>query len=309
MAKNLLAARRSGHNRPVHELLIPDRPTRQEAAERCRRALRERWRGASLAARALGRSVPEEVLALVSWFELLRALDEEERGVEEARGVVRDLEEGEPRSAIAVLLRPTVSRYSLSLLDLLAPAHERARPRGVFDTRSELVRHARRLVDPEVRALLRVLGMTGERDEVLARSLALGLQGVRWIRRLPVDVARGRIHLPMDELRSADLNVFELPDALDHKDDLRARRIVADEVQWARGELAKGWPLTRELGWRRGRLLAFWLRWNAATLSAVEANGYRVGPRGVPAGWLRLGACAVAAAASPRSPFRGSAQG
>ena len=81
------------------------------------------------------------------------------------------------------------------------------------------------------------------------------------------------------------------------------RAVVRDQVVWARELLSKGWPLCAELGWMRGRALAFVLRWHAASLSALEARDYDIARDAPPAGLLRLVACAVAAAVKTGSPF------
>jgi hypothetical protein len=86
----------------------------------------------------------------------------------------------------------------------------------------------------------------------------------------------------------------ELEQLRAERSDESLRALVALEIDWARGQLARGWPLCAELGRWRGRQLAFVLRWHAASLSGLEARRLEVMADPPPAGWLRLSACLAA---------------
>ena len=167
-------------------------------------------------------------------------------------------------------------------------------------TREELETQARRLAHPTGRCLLRILGLDDERGQVLADALATGVQLTRWLEHLAADWNAGRLRLPMDELVRAGVDPTQLRSGTP-ADGLRP--VVARGVAAARAQLAKGWPLTRALGPWRGRRLAIYLRWHAATLSAIEVADHDIWARPPRAGLLRALACVTAGSAAPEAPF------
>ena len=291
----------------MHELLSPASLSASEALERCHVYLAESWKRWRLARIALPPEVGSDLVALLAWHALVRELDrsrDEDARLEALDTLGRTIVEifdGQPRTAIGLALRPTVRHHALSALSLRGPLEERRRTRYVkaFGTRAELQQHARKLAQPEGRVYLRILGRSAERDEVLVDALSLGLQLIDWLARLRADLARGQLHVAVEDLARHDIDIlaFREGGAVE-----RARRLVADQVAWARGLLAKGWPLCRELGRWRGRELAFVLRWHAATLSALEARHFDAFAGPPPAGWPRLLACGSASLVTLDAP-------
>jgi len=290
--------------RALDVLLTEDRPGLEVARGRCRGFLSMRWRAFRLTRWLLPGAVREDLTALLAWFAAVRLAGEPALR-SRLRRVLEEVETGEPTSALAVALRPAVHGHQLSLVQLRGPLaeHEKTETLRTFESRTALLAHARRLATPEARVLLRVVGESSEKSLLLGDALAVGLLLTHWLERLPADVARGHVHVAVDDLASRDLDLLSLERVVQSGEDARLRATVQDAVQAARTELAKGWPLCVELGPWRGRLLAFTLRWHAATLSAIEMRGYRVPAAGVPAGWLRALACLVASAAGTRVPW------
>lgn len=208
---------------------------------------------------------------------------------------------GAPETPIGVALAPAVRRHGLNALAFRGPleAHRRSEHVGTFETRGTLLSHARELVRPEAVMLLTVLGRRSEINEVRAEALAVGLQLAAWTVRLADDLRLGRLHVAIEDLDRHGLAILDLHLRIPTE---RTQGLVRDQIAWARGLLAKGWPLVEELGRVQGRALAFVLRWNAASLSALEVRRYDVFAGPPPAGWPRVLACAAASMASPASP-------
>ena len=240
---------------------------------------------------------------MLAWHELARAIDREGRPFDALGRVLDETYGGKPTCAMSVALWQTVNRYQFSALSFRRAVDERSRFRetGTFETRDALLRHVRRLVHAETKMMLRVLGRDSERDEKLAFALAEGLQLAAWIVSSKRELARGHLYLAVDDLAEHGVDLLSLQSGESNE---RLRAVVERQVNWSRELLSKGWPLCRELGPWRGRELAWFLRWHAASLSAVEARGYDVARGTPPAGWLRVLACTAAVAPSCDSPWR-----
>jgi phytoene/squalene synthetase len=295
----------------VDELLAGTRSGPEEAAVRCGRLLAARWRGFGLARRCLPPEVREDVVALLAWHALVRETlgsardaEEEKRWLAVLREVLEEVRSGDGDRVIALALRRAVQRHGLSQLAFAGPLDELARSALVHthETRTALQRHARRLVQGETRMLLSILGLEGERSELLADALALGMQLADWLVHVERDIEKGHVHFAVEDLARHRVDLLGLRSG---RCDEGMRLVVRDQVAWSRELLSRGWPLTLELDAWRGRQLAYVLRWHAASLSAVEARGYDVLSGPPPAGWLRILACTVASAIGRGSPWQG----
>jgi phytoene synthase len=292
----------------VHPLLAPAEIDLATAVRRCEAHLRARRAGLLLSLRVLPEHERSDLAALAAWDLCLREVAEGEdgefdarRGFQEARRELRAAYEGEPRSAVGRGLSATARRHDLPVEELALQLEALDRARGIasWTTRDELLRHAHELAAPRARLPLLVLGLSGEKRALLGEALAVGVQLATWT----ADLARlrelGHVYLPVEDLARCGAALASLGAA---RADEPLRRAVAGQIVWAREWLAKGWPLCTELGHVRGRALAFWLRWHAASLSALEARDCDPLPGSPPAGWMRALACGTAALASRGAP-------
>lgn len=290
----------------MHPLLEPSTPERALAG--CERFLAARWGRLVLARRLLRGNERADVVALLAWRCICAdlaakggddPLDEAERELDRVLG-------GGARSAAGSLLAQAVHRHRLPEPELrhALAAERRARHVHAFSTEDELVQCARNLAVPSAHLLLRVVELSGERERALADALATGLQLAAWIVGFDDELEAGRIALPFELLRRHGVD----PRALAER--AAGPGLEAAFARWVdrtRLELAKGWPLCAILGPRRGRALAFALRWQAAALAAFELRG--ADPfRGLPPGGrLRALACGAAVVGAPyASPWERS---
>jgi phytoene/squalene synthetase len=291
----------------VHELLLPQSLSRAEAVDRCRRYLATRIRRFRLAQAFLPRDCRDDFVTLLAWQRLGRELAaraggfERRRGLEELASELEGALSERARSPAGVALSFTVRRHELPEELLRRPLLEWKRDEtlATFVTRDALLAHARALAVPEGRLLLRLAGRQTPRNEALADALAIGIQLTAWLADLAGELERGRLRIPVEDLTRGGL---ELGAVLAGRDRSGLARTVAAQVTWARTFYAKGWDLCRELGPWHGRELAFVLRWNAATLSALEQARFDALRGPPPSGWLRLLACASASLSSPAAP-------
>lgn len=286
---------------------MPAPVTRDAALERCRRYLARRIRRWRIAQLFLPAATRDDLVAVLAWHRLVREVAagptgfERRRGLEELSSELANAHVERPRSPIGIALSFAMRRHGLPDEELQHPLVEWKREEhlATFETREELLAHARALAVPEGRLLLRTLDLSSPRLDALADALAVAIQLTAWLVALRQDLEQGRLRVPVRELTHQGVSIGSLSSG-----EARAAlaRVIATEVGWVRGYFARGWPLCRELGPWRGRRLAFVLRWHAASLSALEARRFDVWRGAPPAGWLRLLACAGTSLASTSPP-------
>lgn len=148
---------------------------------------------------------------------------------------------------------------------------------SVFETRDEVLAHARKRTEAASEVFDAFFGRSErrgsrERSRVLARSLGVGLQLSAWCVDFGRDWAKGRLALPMEDLRACGVSLTQLSSgALDES----FRDFLVREAAWARTWIAKGWELCGEWSHVRGRALAFHLRHELFRLAALERLGER----------------------------------
>ena len=292
-------------------LLATERLDSEEAHARCDRYLAGRWKRWRLARLFLPRERLADLMALLAWHELVRDLmsstspEVRARDLDNLVDVLERVTSGAASSAascaIGIALARTIRLHQVPALQLRGPLEEYRRYEQVsaFETRGELLTHARRISQPQGRLLLTIGGLTTERNEILADALSVGIQLSRWLTELAHDVGQGRLNFAVEDIVRHGVDIRELTAG---RIDARSRELVADQIAWTRSFLEKGWPLCTELGPWRGRQLAFLLRWHAASLSALEARRYDALSGPDPAGFLRLMACGTVSLATPAAP-------
>ncbi len=291
----------------MHELLKPESVSRAEAIRRCRDFLADRIARWGLAQRFLPAEARDDVIVLLAWHRLAREIADAEDGFERRRNLDELSSELETalaenaRSPIGIALSFTVRRRHLAEELLRRPLLEwkRDEHRSTFESREALLAHARAVAVPEGRLLLAALSCSSPRNEALSDSLAIGIQLASWFSHLKRDLGRGRLRLSFEDLARQGVELGALRSG---RSPPGLARALASEVAWTRGFLQRGWPLCSALGPWAGRKLAFVLRWQAASLSALEAAGFDALRGDPPSGWPRLLACASASLVSRAAP-------
>jgi squalene synthase HpnC len=195
---------------------------------------------------------------------------------------------GHPRHPVFVALERTVRRADLEIrpfTDLL-DAFEQDQRQTRYETRDELVEYCRRSADPVGRI---VLALEGCRDaERVARSDAIctGLQLVNFWQDVRRDRLAGRVYLPRADrerhgVDESMLDAAVAPPAL--------RRLLADEVAWARSCFDAGEPLVRSAPPVLRPAIAMFLGGGRAVADAIERAGFDTLSRRPTVGrWIKL---------------------
>lgn len=205
-----------------------------------------------------------------------------------------------PRHPVFVALEPVVREFELPrrpFADLVS-AFVQDQHVTRYATRGELADYCRRSADPVGELVLRLFRAATPEHLAMSASICTGLQLANFWQDVSRDLAIGRIYVP-----AADMAAHGVTEA----DFSRApatpafRRMLADEVAWARSLFEHGQPLTRALPGRFGLALRLFHAGGVAILDAIEAQGCDVLTRRPRIGKMkRLGLMARALADSLR---------
>ena len=252
-----------------------------------------------VASRLLPRRARADLLAIYGFARLVDELGDSD-GLEPPQRlaaldwVERELDRafaGEARQPLLVALQPTLARRALAREPFvrLIEANRLDQRVGAYETWEQLRGYCALSADPVGELVLAVLDQATPARIALSDSICTALQLTEHCQDVAEDLARGRVYLPREDLQRFGCTI----------DDLHAahaggplREVLAFVVARARGLLADGAPLVRQLRGRARLALAAFVAGGRAALEAIERAGYDVlaGPppvaRGRRALWL-----------------------
>ncbi|MHB8619185.1 MAG: squalene synthase HpnC [Chloroflexota bacterium] len=203
---------------------------------------------------------------------------------------------GRPSEPLFVALAHTIERHHLPQEPFLALIDANRQDQRVsrYDTYAELEAYCRLSANPVGRLVLGLFGYQDEERCRLSDATCTGLQLANFWQDVGEDYRRGRVYLPLEDLRRFGYEVAEL--ARGETNDAW-RRLMAFEVERARSLLWQGRALI-PLGERRLRVdLELFSMGGLEILREIEATGFDVfasRPR-IP-GWRQVGLVARAVA-------------
>jgi squalene synthase HpnC len=182
---------------------------------------------------------------------------------------------GTPTTPLFQALQPTIRQFDLEReqLERLITANRLDQGSGRFPTYADLLHYCDHSATPVGRLVLQLLGHRD--DERVRRSDATctGLQLANFWQDVAVDLRKGRIYLPLDDLERFG---YTEQDLAHQTCDDRWRALMRFEVARARALFNAGFPL-RDMVQGRVRLdLTLFSRGGMWVLDAIERNGYDV---------------------------------
>ncbi|MEU8953099.1 squalene synthase HpnC [Streptomyces sp. NPDC048518] len=183
----------------------------------------------------------------------------------------------EPGHPLVAALRPAAERGTLTITPFLGLIEANRQDQVVtrYETFDDLVAYCALSANPIGRLVLAVTGT--ETPERVRRSDAVctGLQIVEHIQDVAEDLRRGRIYLPVEDMKRFHVSESELsrPTA-----GASVRALVAYEAERARDLLNEGTPLVGSVHGRLKLLLAGFVAGGRAAVQAIVAAGYDVLP-------------------------------
>ena len=160
------------------------------------------------------------------------------------------------------------------LADLLS-AFAQDVTRHEYADRAELLDYCRRSANPVGRLLLHLYGIDDATSLQQSDAICTALQLINFWQDLGVDTSRGRLYLPLADLRRHGVDA----DALRAGHDSPAvRTATADALAWARTLMLRGAPLVHTLaaraGWRAGVELRLVVQGGLRIADKIERIGH-----------------------------------
>lgn len=193
----------------------------------------------------------------------------------EWREMLRQASEGRAAHPVFVALAETIAKFDLPVSlfeDLLSAFMQDAMVRR-YGSYTQLLDYCRRSANPIGRLMLLLFGYRGEQLESWSDSICTALQLANHWQDVDIDLGKGRIYLPAEDLARFNLSEDDLKQ---RKVDERLRRLMKFEIDRARELLTQGKPLCYAVSGRFGlELRAIWLG-GARILERIEENDFDV---------------------------------
>jgi hydroxysqualene synthase len=137
----------------------------------------------------------------------------------------------------------------LAPLESLLDAFEQDVRNPAYESREQLLDYCRRSANPVGRLMLHLYGIADAESLRQSDAICTALQLINFWQDLSVDVARGRMYVPLADARRHGV---ELVGAAPAGDDSRTCALVRELVHWTASVLAQGAALPRRIPGRAG---------------------------------------------------------
>jgi squalene synthase HpnC len=282
-SRNAVPARLAGWTRLPAEYAIPDiAPAAAEAHAYCRRLARSHYENFSVASWFLPPRLRQHFFNVYAYCRISDDLGDE---VGDPAASLELLDQwqaeldacyaGKPRHPVFVALMDTVSKFNIpkqTFADLLT-AFRRDQTVTRYPTFDDLLGYCQNSANPVGRLVLYVCGYRDAERQQLSDFTCTALQLANFWQDVSVDYAKGRIYLPLEDLRRFGVS----------EDDLAAQRntpafcdLMRFEVERARDWFRRGWPLASLVDRGLALDIELFSRGGQEILNAIERQGYGV---------------------------------
>jgi squalene synthase HpnC len=251
-------------------------------------ARRENFPVASL---LLGRRARAHLLAVYGFARLVDDAGDEAAGdrlalLDELEADLERVWGGTPHNPLIAALQPTVVACALEIEPFrrLIRANRRDQTVHRYQTYEELLDYCALSANPVGELVLRIFGYATPERLALSDKVCSALQLVEHLQDVGEDYARGRIYLPLEDLRRFGVAEADLGGS---SAGAPVRALIEFEVKRARALLDEGAPLARTLPGRCGLAVAAFVAGGRSALSAIERAGHDVLSSSVRAGRAR----------------------
>jgi squalene synthase HpnC len=183
--------------------------------------------------------------------------------------------DGRPSHPLMRQLAPTVRERALPREPFLRLIEANRQDQRVarYETFDDLVRYCHLSANPVGELVLRVFGAATPERIAASDAVCTGLQLAEHWQDVGEDYARGRIYVPLEDLRRFGV---EEEDLGGDRATPAFRELMAFEVERAWGLLDRGVPLVASLRGRQRLAVAGYVGGGRAALDAVERSGFEV---------------------------------
>ncbi|HVP51280.1 MAG TPA: squalene synthase HpnC [Terriglobales bacterium] len=283
-SRSVEAARRAeGWARLPAEYAIPDQaPALAEAQAYCERLARTHYENFSVATWFLPKRLRPHFYSVYAYCRISDDLGDEVGDPQQALALLdeweRELEAcyaGEPRHPVFIALRETVRACQIpqhEFADLLK-AFRQDQTVHRYETFNDVLGYCRYSANPVGHLVLYVCGYRDAERQQLADYTCTALQLANFWQDVSVDWQKGRIYLPLEDMRRFGVSEREIAERRSMPEFLELMKF---EVGRARDWFARGLPLVGRVDRELATDIELFSRGGQEILSAIERQGYDV---------------------------------
>ena len=265
------------------EYAIPDEAsTEAEAQQYCRRLARSHYENFSVASWFLPERLRQHFFNVYAYCRISDDLGDEVGDTAASLQLLDQWEselnacyDGSPRHPVFVALADTVRRFEIpkhEFSDLLT-AFRQDQTMTRYETFNGVLGYCRNSANPVGHLVLYLCGYSDLERQGLSDYTCTALQLANFWQDVGVDFVKGRIYLPLEDLRRFGVSEDEIRNA---ENTPSFRRMMKFEVGRAREWFAQGMPLVGKVNRELAIDIELFSRGGIEILNAIERQGYAV---------------------------------
>ena len=262
---------------------IPDAtPTEAEAQEYCRRLARSHYENFSVASWFLPQRLRQHFFNVYAYCRISDDLGDEVGNaaqslqlVDQSQSELHACYDGSPRHPVFVALAETVRRFEIpkhEFSDLLT-AFRQDQTVTRYQTFNDLLGYCRYSANPVGHLVLYLCGYSDAGRQRLSDYTCTALQLANFWQDVTVDFAKGRIYLPLEDLRRFGVSEDEIRKS---NNTPAFREMMKFEVARAREWFAQGMPLSKRVNRELAIDIELFSRGGMEILNVIARQGYVV---------------------------------
>ena len=265
------------------EYAIPDRaPSEAEAREYCRRLARSHYENFSVASWFLPERLRQHFLNVYAYCRISDDLGDEVGDTVRSLQLLDEWEtelnacyDGHPRHPVFVALAETVRKFEIpkhEFADLLT-AFRQDQSITRYETFNDLLGYCKFSANPVGHLVLYLCGYRDSDRQQLSDCTCTALQLANFWQDVSADFAKGRIYLPLEDLRRFGVNEQTIRD---RENTSAFRAMIKFEVERAGEWFRQGLPLSAKVNRELAIDIELFSRGGQEILKAVERQNYAV---------------------------------
>ena len=257
-------------------------PSLAEAREYCRRLARTHYENFSVATWFLPRHLRQDFLNVYAYCRISDDLGDEVGDANQSLALLDEWQteldacyQGTPRHPVFVALADTVRKFSIprhEFSDLLI-AFRQDQTVTRFETFNDVLAYCRYSANPVGHLVLYLCGYNDAERQQLSDCTCTALQLANFWQDVSVDYARGRIYLPLEDLRHYSVTEDDLAK---NRNMPAFRQMMKFEVERAREWFDQGLPLVNKVDKELAVDLELFSRGGQEILNAIERQNFAV---------------------------------
>jgi squalene synthase HpnC len=265
------------------EYAIPDAaPSPEEAREYCRRLARSHYENFSVASWFLPSHLRQHFFHVYAYCRISDDLGDEVGNPAASLELLDQWEaelnacyDGHPRHPVFVALAETVREFEIpkhEFADLLTAFRQDQRV-GRYQTFNDLLGYCRYSANPVGHLVLYLCGYRDAERQQLSDYTCTALQLANFWQDVTADFQKGRIYLPIEDLRRFGVGESTIRDG---ENSSTFREMMRFEVERARQWFAQGLPLVKNVDRKLAIDIELFSRGGQEILNAIQRQGYAV---------------------------------